>query len=441
MRGPGAGPHDEPAYLLGDGATAAAAFVPSRAPSASVDPGDLRVSQAAVGSEATDPYARSRPWATGETFSLKRIGTNDLATARVVAVQGGIALAALEDDAARARDVVDDTRAALAWLAGDGFRSMARAYGAGAPKTSEGSGQLLVVLGSWNPDQGAGGTFTRLDAAGGAYSLVWMNLEMRGGVRAGFDTYDHVSFRLKVLAHEVSHAWQMRWLDAAVPAGGRRADASAPAWGVEGAADLLALDAVRRYLGVAPESNWDWGSHLVAADRAVVYAMEPADTRGRLGRGYFDAASFLRHAQTRMVRAGMDRDAALAELARGAAEGWYGWDAAGNQRPGLTSRVRAVLGASWEPAEEVLTWTLAQALDDETSNPSLNNAAFWRVSQGQWAWPPAADEMVAGGTGERRFSYQAAGSFYVRVRDAGDGGTLSARGAAGGTRWMIARSR
>lgn len=440
-RGPGAGPHDEPAYLLGDGAVASAALAPSRAPSAAVAPGDLRVSAAAVGSEATDPYARARPWAAGETFQLKRIGTNDLATARVVAVQGGVALAALEPDAASARRMVDDTKAALAWMAADGFRSLARAFGPSAPRTSEGAGQLLVVLASWNPDQGAGGTFTRVDAAGGAYSIVWMNMEMRGGVRPGFDTYDHVSFRLKVLAHELTHAWQMRWLDATVPAGGRHGLTDGPVWGLEGGADLLAMDAVRRNLGVAAEGNWDWDAHLVADDRAVTYAMEPADTRGRLGRGYFDAASFLRHAQARMARAGMDRDAALAEVARGAAEGWYGWDGAGNHRTGLAARVRAAAGGDWDPAHEVLTWTLAQALDDETANPALNNAAFWRVSSGRWAWQPVAEEMVAGGAGERRFSYQAAGSFFVRVRDGGGGGTLSARSAAGGTRWMIARAR
>lgn len=149
-----------------------------------------------------------------------------------------------------------------------------------------------------------------------------------------------------MLTHELAHAWQVRHL--AETGGGE-----GPPWGVEGAADLLAMDAVRRFLGIGFASNWAWSGRRSAPNRLVAYALEPADTRGRAARGYFDAASLLRDLQARMVRQGMGEADALALVARGAVEGWHGGDA-GAARPGLAGRVRPVLGDAWDPAGAVL---------------------------------------------------------------------------------------
>jgi hypothetical protein len=142
-----------------------------------------------------------------------------------------------------------------------------------------------------------------------------------------------------------------------------------------------------------------------------------------------------------MARRGMGADEALAQVARGAVEGWYGIDAAGVRRQGLSQRVRAVLGAGWDPADAVLLWTLTQASDDQTDAAELNNAVYDHVSDpgNPNAWKPAIDEVQAG----RGFAYQvtrgAGTSFFVRMKDGGEGGTVALTATVAGTRWMVAR--
>src|SRR3954447_7950387 len=234
----------------------------------------------------------------------------------------------------------------------------------------------------------------------------------------------------------------MRYAYASQPAGPRSVSFG-PAWALEGTADLVAMEVVRRSLGIGASANWGWQSRLRVPNDGVTYALQPADTRGRVSRGYYDAASFLQDVQLRMVRRGTSADEALSQVARGAVEGWYGVDGAGVRRTGLAERARAVLGAGWEPADAVLLWTLTQAADDQSDAPELNNAAYAAVSDNDnaYAWKGAVDEVQAG----RSFAYQvtraAGSSFYVRVRDDGPGGILSLSANVGGTRWMVARIR
>jgi hypothetical protein len=58
----------------------------------------------------------------------------------------------------------------------------------------------------------------------------------------------------------------------------------------------------------------------------------------------------LRDLQARLVAAGMPREAAMAEVSRGAVEGWYGADGEGGASAGLAGRMRARLGPAWDPA-------------------------------------------------------------------------------------------
>ncbi len=322
-----------------------------------------------------------------------------------------------------------------------GFALLDRVFGDRRPATSDASGQLLVVFASWNPDQGAGGATTRaLPDGSGISSYIWINLENRPGVRDGWGYTDFSSYRLKVLAHELTHAWQMRYAYETQPAGAR-AVSFGPAWSMEGTADLLAIDIVRRSLGVSLTANWDWTGQLRSESKNVTYALEPADTRGRVARGYFDASSFLRDVQVRLARAGMPADDALAEVARGAVEGWFGIDAAGVRRRGLADRVRASLGASWEPADAVLLWTVSQALDDDTDVPALSNPVYRGAADGDYGWKPVMDDVRAGSAFSYEFQRDAGSSFFVRLKDDGKGGTFSARSATSGTRWMIARGK
>ena len=442
--GPEAAPTGEPTYLLGDGTPMAAVAVPSASRTGSDEfAADFTVRRTGA-ADAADPFARATPWREGERFPVRRKDGSGTATARVVRVYGGhYVLAVVDEDASsHAQKFVDQTGRALDFIVREGAAVLERAYGA-RPVTSAGSGQLLVVLAAWNPDLGAGGAVTQAAPDGsGVSSVVWLNLEVRPGVREGFDRLDHASYRLKLLAHELAHAWQARYAYHAQPAG-PRAVAFGPVWAMEGTADLVGMDLVRRFLGVGLTANYDWQASLRAGGAETVYALEPFDTRGRLARGYFDAASFLRDVQVRLVRAGLTPDDALAQAARGAVEGWFGVDAAGVRRQGLAARARAVLGGAWEPADAVLLWTLTQAADDEAQAPELNNPVYARATEpGEaYGWQPVVDELRAGGS----FSYEvraaAGGSFFARLKDDGRGGTFSAQSSIGDTRWMIARVR
>ncbi len=417
------------------------------APSASRAPGTGAATLASVGADAVlesaqtaaDPFRHGRPWSEGERFAVGLPGRPPEA-ARVVRVRAGVVLAVVEaDEGPGTARVVQQASEALETLAADGFSTLRATFGEAAPVTSAGSGQLLVVLDAWDPGHGAGGAVVEVDPAGGGVrSWLRMNLQVRPGVRPGFETFDHATYRLKVLAHEMTHAWQLAWLHEATP-GGLREVPTWPRWGIEGAADLVAMDVVRRSLGIPLTGNWAWSGHLDAADRAVTFALEPADTRGRLPRGYFDASSFLRDLQVRMVRAGVPADAAMREVARGAVEGWWGGEGA----PGLAGRVRARLGSAWEPADAVLLWTAAQGADDLSAIPALNNEVYADAGHpgNGHAWRPATGDLHAAGGFSVRTPQGAGGSFYVRLWDSGVGGTYSARSSRPGARWMLARFR
>jgi hypothetical protein len=433
--GPFAGELPEPRYTLGDGAGEAAASQNLVAADGGADrpTGDLRLNTATA---PGDPYARETPWRAGERFQVRPMVGAGTVPARVVKVVGGrFVLAVLEGDESGAGRVLDQAETALEFLAAQGVPVLRAALGETVPVTSPGSGQLLILAAAWNPEQGAGATWSREDA-GGARSLVWLNVNVRPGKGENFEMYDHVSYRLKVLAHEMTHAWQVQHLRGAH--GAPHAAPGSAAWSIEGGADFLAMDLLRRYLGVGLTANWDWQDHLNPRESAVIYALEPADARGRLPWGYYDAASLLRDLQLRLMNGGLSADDAMAVVARGAVEGWYGDDGAGGACHGLVERLRGHLGAAWDPAEAVLTWTLTQAADDRTSNRALNNPVYRKVGDrgAAYGWKPSA-EVQAGRAGASSFGQVSGGSFFALVSGAG---TVSATSDTPGIRWMIART-
>jgi hypothetical protein len=387
--------------------------------------------------DPNEPFARQAPWRQGERFAVKPLEGSEPVQARVVRVIGPFALAVVERDEAGAPRVLEQAGEALEFLAQRGIPLLQSTFAPGVPTTSAGSGQLLVLATAWNPDQGAAATWTRTDGAG-VHSFVWLNLNLRPGVRAGFEMFDHASYRVKVLGHELTHAWQAAWLHQVHGGAGH----AAPAWSVEGGADFVAMDLVRRYLGVGLGANWRWTEHLQPEKASVVFALEPVDARGRLTWGYYDASSLLRDLQARLVAAGVPADAALAEVSRGAVEGWHGGDGDGGACAGLVERLRARLGSAWDPAAAVLLWTASQAADDRTSNPALANPTYYQVGDedARYGWKPAAEVRAGAGQGAA-VSQVAGGSFYVRIRGARSESTLSATSSAPDARWMIVRIR
>jgi len=436
--GRAAGTLSDPRYAITDATYGGAQSLSAGAPSSSIAamPAHVRNNQAAADAGANSPFSRTTPWREGERFNVAPIEGSAPVTARVVRVVGGrFALAVIEKDEAGAQKVLEQATAALEFLSQRGVPLLQSAFSPELPATSAGSGQLLILATAWNPAAGSAATWHHEDAAGPA-SFIWLNLNLRAGKGEGYEAYDHVSYRVKVLGHELTHAWQAKWL--------RRdhghAAPAAAAWSLEGGADFVAMDLVRRYLNVGQSSNWKWSDHLEPSRESVVFALEPFDARGRLAMGYYDASSLLRDLQGRLIAGGLSPEAAMAEVSRGAVEGWHGADGDGGACGGLVERMRAKLGGAWDPAGAVLLWTATQAADDRTSNPALNNPTYYDVgsADARYGWKPAGE--VRAGSGQRADVTQVAGgSFYVKLRGASAQGVLSATSDSPDVRWMIAR--
>jgi hypothetical protein len=431
-----AGTLADPRYTIADathGSRQRLAFAPA-APGERARPADFVVRLSAA-IDPVDPFARQTPWREGERFMVKPLEGSVPVQARVVRVVGGrFVLAVVEGDESGAGRVMEQALEALQFLARDGVPVLQSTFSASIPSTSAGSGQLLVLATAWDPAKGAGATWTREDE-NGAFSFVWLNLNLRPGKGDGFAMYDHASYRVKVLGHELAHAWQAEWLSGADGAA-RPSFAAAPRWSVEGGADFVATDLVRRFLNAG--SNWKWSDNLDPSKAGVIFALEPFAARGRLTWGYYDASSLLRDLQSRLVAAGVPREAAMAEVSRGAVEGWYG---AGGVSAGLAGRMRARLGPAWDPAAAVLLWTASQAADDQTSSTALANPTYYGVGGDErYGWKPAAEVRAGSGQGAE-VTQVAGGSFYVRVKGGRAESTLSAVSSTPDTRWMIARVR
>ena len=424
----------EPHYTISDATHGAAQSLGAGADAIEVQqrPADVTYSNSTA-LDAADPFARTTPWAEGERFQVKPLEGSQPVGARVVRIIGGrFVLAVVEGDEAGAARVLEQATEALQFLAQRGVPLLQSAFSSFIPTTSTGAGQLLVLATAWDPAKGAGATWTR-----DAHSFVWLNLNVRPGKGEGFAMYDHTSYRVKVLGHELTHAWQASWLREAHAKGH-----AAPAWSMEGGADFVAMDLVRRFLGVGMAANWKWSDHLEPSRSSVIFALEPFDAAGRLTWGYYHASSLLRDLQSRLMAAGMSAEAAMAEVSRGAVEGWHGGDGDGGACAGLVERMRARLGSAWDPATAVLLWTASQAADDRTPNAALSNPNYYEVSSAdeRYGWKPAAEVRAGSGQGAA-VTQVAGGSFYVRVKGARSESTLSAASSTPDARWMIVRIR
>lgn len=403
------------------------------------------------GTAATDArlFARTLPWRTGDRFETLDPATGAPMAVRVAAVHGTLVLAVAQGQAAEGGTErwLAQADTALRFLAADGYTSFRAALGTAEPTTS--AGQLLVVA-----SRGGGTTLGAADSRtvdGQPRSVLYLNLAHRPAAASSL---------LRVLAHEVAHAWQARYAADTRPAGA--ADpATGALWAVEGTAELLAWWTLGRFHGIAPDANWDW-RHGMGDPTLVPYALLAAGTRDAFAEGYASAASYALDVAARMVRAGSSWDAALAAVSRGALDGWYGYAPSGARRAGLAARVRPVLGDAWTPEGSLLTWTLTQAVDDVAAAPAFQNLAFLRAHTGPsavqgWGAPAvlntgrAATRVHVGAASEVWGNAAAVSPLqgspsYVLLDDHGAGGTytLSAvwNGAPlPGVQWALLRYR
>lgn len=412
---------------------AGVSFAPSSAPVA-VAANAIAEQTAALKSECSDTdftnlrfWCRSKPWQVGDKLRIRRphSATSDTVMATVYQIYGGrFAFAAIDgDNSAGLAQLRSSIQAAMPGVLQVSVPLLELAYGNEFPTTSVGSGQLLTVIGDFQHGSVGGGC-----CAGG--NGPWSALALGNTLAAPQAELFYL------LTHEFTHAWQVRWFHDS-----RLAESSPFAmgsyWAVEGTADLLALEAVRRY-AVAPwATNSSWDDFVRAPGLGEPMARE-LGVRGSIAQGYHEASSFLRDLVARLVRAGVHRDVAFREVARGGIEGWYGFDSEGVQRQGLAGRVRPHLGAGWEPGNAFLLYLLAQGADDRTNATALQNP-FW-----QYIWTASTElrglELTAGSGGHLESEPRLAMSGGVaRLKVLGRAGAFETTSTEPQVRWAIAR--
>jgi hypothetical protein len=245
----------------------------------------------------------------------------------------------------------------------------------------------------------------------------------------------------QTLAHEMTHSYQRAYMHATRQAPGLPSGTGAATWAVEGGANLVSYEFLRRLTGAPLDANREW--RTPAGSVAVALLQQRAQPAGGVITDGFDAAmGFFRDLTLRRMATGEPTDDALRAVSRGAIEGWFGIDGV-SQREGLTARMRARLGASWEPADALLDWTLSHAADDITPNPRYQDRAslrVWDLPDGQiYGWWSDGVLTPAAPTYTLFKRYGSPG--WARIIGGDAGFTVEVQGYEVPTRWLLLRIR
>jgi hypothetical protein len=419
-----------PAALRGPPPAASRAPAPPRRPT----PPDGPVRARLESEHATGDYffLREEPWREGDRLLVFDHDRDEDRWARVLRVYDGRYVVAWRegdspDSVARYLAQVDS---AMPFVRAWGERALRDAYGDGNPVSSPGSGQLLWILRAMNPDEPiTGTTFWFRPSEHEGRLVTWIELRMVSRPLGWPSMARH-------LLHELTHAYQVRYLDRTRV---WRADEFGgwPFWGIEGAANLVALEAIRRAAGVELDGDWDWRAPGADPLRRY-YGPVSQLSQGLFSWGYYDSQGFLHDQMVRRVRGGESPAEALGQVARGAVEGWYGRDYYGYRRPGLAARMRLGAGWGWDPADALLTWTLSHAADDRTESRVFQNPTFlrtWDLPDGFSGWRPDA-VLAQGEAATARRPWGSPGFTYLR-----GGGPWRAAASVEGVRYRVLRIR
>jgi hypothetical protein len=396
-----------------------------------VPPNLHQVVSAVASMDGMQPYERSGPWTLGEQFMVQHPRTNVPAAARVVRVYpDGLVAAWLEGDAAESLEAfLDQLDYAVGVLRQHAIPLLQSAFASRLPVTSTAANQYLMLLGVIN-ERG------RVAAVGqGDAVLSWMSLHV--ATDAGQTSL------ASLLAHELTHSYQLMYMRDSRPAGVTSSAAGSTFWAVEGGANLISFEVIRRMLGMPVDGNVDLRS-LPGTPAAQFYALRAQPGSGEFTMGYDNATGFLRHLVVQRVRAGDGIDEAVRQVSRGAIEGWHGYDQYSGRRQGLTARMRERLGTQWDPIDAMLDWTLGYTADDLTNNTTYQDHAFlrvWDIPESQVVgWRPA---LTLSATGLRTGGLQRAGGSpdYILLRDAGDGVGFTITSSEPSLQWKLIRRR
>ena len=381
------------------------------------------------------PFLRATPWTVDEEFPYYDVVRHDNVTARVLRVYDGylVVAAVVADMDAMLPGLLADLDLAAPILRARSYPLLRSAYLDAMPVTSAGSAQMLVIVQAFAEGDPFSG-FTHTSEDGGA-PVAWIR------IRAGRQLANHLQ-GATFLTHELTHAFQGAYMHATRSEGSACVPAGASQWGREGTAHLSALELLRPLEGADLLGNVDWRETGGQLEREW-YQGVLVSGHGQLTLGYSESMDFLRDLVTRRVAAGEGVESALREVHRGAVEGWYGHDECGSARTGLTARMRARLGAAWDPAGALLDWAMSAAIDDRTANPACQNRSVRHVDDvraGEDLWR-AGGALRGGDAGRldvvRR--YGSPGFVYLDDPDRGSAYRLGA--TVTGVRWLLARWR
>jgi hypothetical protein len=324
-------------------------------------------------------YDRPTPWVLGEEFPT-RDWSNAPRTARVVRIYGdGLVVAWIDGDRS---DLIEEFLGqldqAIVPVRDIGLPLMQRTFGPGIPLTSAGSGQYMILLMELPGARGRVFSFVGGDSV---FSVMLLNVDPDPGP---------ISLA-SLVAHELTHSYQRRYMHDTRPSGQVRSGFAAATWGAEGGANLISYEMIRRMAGIPIDGNFDWR----APDPdpvAEFYGLRAQPGNGEFNVGYDNAMGFFRHLIIQRMHDGEPLDDAVREVSRGAIEGWFGTDGFGARRVGLATRMRERLGSAWQPDLALLDWTLSHAADDRTDNPAFQDHASLRIwdipVDRPYAWRP-----------------------------------------------------
>ena len=242
-------------------------------------------------------------------------------------------------------------------------------------------------------------------------------------------------------AHELTHSYQRAYMHATRSAPGVPSTMGAAQWAVEGGANLMSYELVRRTAGAPLDANAEWRAPATSVARAL-YQQRAQPAGGVITDGFDAAMGFFRDLTLRRMLAGESPEDALRAVSRGAIEGWFGLDGV-SQRRGLTARMRERLGSRWEPADALLDWALSHAADDLTSNPRYQDRTslrVWDLPFGQtYGWWTDGVLTPSAPTFTLFKRYGSPG--FTRITGGEAGFTLEVQGYEVPLRWMLLRVR
>jgi hypothetical protein len=382
------------------------------------DPGSSHDHSATTLGALNSPGLRDRPWTLDERFLIEPLDLRlpRAVEAQVVSIYGGHFVVAVHvDDLAFWADSIRPAfEEAMGFMLDVGVGMFRRVLIDELPVTGRSGQELLFMY------RGAG---------------VYM---ARDFTNYGVNKVLSAGEWLRFLSHELAHRWHSTWRQHQVETTGQPGGRSM--WNVEGLADFLSYDLLRRWADKPFLGNVR--PLVFGNDPAIHWVQHQFGRAGSLAAGYQHGASFMRDlAQRLQTEHGMTHDDAYSVVARGAANGWYGCSSMNRCSPvGLVQLMEPLHGGTWDPAAAILTWALSQPADGRTSNPKYQNLTwdFTQHSSPYFLVPPAgflgsgSGDVVTAETGEY-------GGGYFVLTDDGRGGAFSASLDVPGGRWRILR--